>query len=134
MKKVSRILLMVGMIVGLVAAGVLAINGIIFIVLSLPPVVDAVYEGYTGPNVDASKLAWTISFAVTGGVMLCIGVFELVTAILAAKARSIQQKKMYIIALVFGALFNEIVLAGSITGIIAHRHDNDAKVIDAEAK
>ena len=134
MKKVSRILLLVGMIIGLVAAGILLLNGIAFIILSIPPVVEQVFDGYKGSDVETAKIAWTASFLTTGIVLLVIAVFELVTSLLAIKANKVQVKKMYIVSLVFGALFNELVLAGSIVGIIAHRHDNDQKVVDAEVK
>ena len=133
MKRASHIMIKVGSIIGFVAAGILFAFAIAFIILGLPAITEQIITESKDVSLEAARTAWSIAFISNGVVMAVIGIFCLLSSIFAMKADKSHEKKAYIISIVFSALGNEINLAGSILGLIAHRHDND-KVVDVEAK
>lgn len=133
MKRASHIMIKVGSIIGFVCMGILFACAIAFIVLGLPAVTEQIVTESKEISLEAARTAWSIAFISYGVVMAIIGVFCLLSSIFALKADKSHDKKAYIISIVFSALGNEINLAGSILGLIGHRHDND-KVVDVEAK
>lgn len=133
MKRASHIMIKVGSIIGFVGAGILLACGIAFIVLGLPSITEQIITESKDISLEAARTAWSISFISNGVVMIIIAIFCLLSSFFALRADKSHEKKAYIIAIVFSALGNEINLAGSIVGLIGHRHDND-KVVDAKAK
>lgn len=135
MKRCSRILLRVGFILGLVTAGCLFVSAVTFIILGLPPVVKELFKDNTDPDKDKAILIFIWAFISSGVMMAILGVFSILSSVFARRALNSNVRKDYILAIVFGALINEIVLAGSIVGLVAYRHDfPKADVIDVEAK
>lgn len=140
--KVSRILFLVGAIVGVVGAGALFLSGVACIVLSLPfmdPYVEEIIAHMPSVNIsgdaDAMIIAYRaimISYAV---LFIVLAVFMLLSGLFSFKARKEETKKLYIINIVFGALgCNEVSLVASILGLISFikRSDREPKQEQAE--
>ena len=137
MRKVSRILFLVGGIINFVSAAALFISSIVCIVLAMPFMDDLYIEGMnygaSGANVDAGLIAiksFLITFAVFGifyAVVCLVGGFK------ALEARKSEERKASIIAIVFGALTNEVILVAAILSTIAiTRKNNREKQIEAK--
>ena len=113
------------------------IFGIIFILLGTPIFGKFVLENIengtiqtTTSDYDSMMLVWTISF-ISGGVALIIcAIFSLLSGIFALKARTFKTKGRYITSLVFGVLINEVVLVGSIFGLISLKDEPKDEIID----
>ena len=155
MRKASHILLKVGGILSVVAAGCLAIASFIYLVLIIllnsGLLNEAIKNGtfkveYSG-DIRAAILILTITFIYVMVILFVFAVFNLISGILAFKADRNKTKKSYVVSIVFSVLGeNYVTLAGSILGvIIAHKDENkasnakkeEAEVIDvkdAEAK
>lgn len=140
--KVSRILFLVGAIVGVVGAGALFLSGVACIVLSLPfmdPYVEEIVAHMPSVNVsgdaDAIIIAYRaimISYAV---LFIVLAVFMLLSGLFSFKARKEETKKLYIINIVFGVLgCNEVSLVAAILGLISFikRSNRESKQEQAE--
>ena len=136
MKRCSRILLRVGFVVGLVVGGLLFLSAIAFIVFGLPPIVAELFKDNTSPDKDAALFAFSVAFISSGVTMLVLAILSVLSSVYARKAIVEQNdRSAYIATIVFGALINEIALAGAIVGLIAYRNDYPkADVIDVESK
>ena len=134
MRKVSKILLLVGGIINFVSAGALFLSSIVCIVLAMPFMDDIYKEGLSfSSNVDASLIflkSFLISFAVFG---ILFAVLCLVGGFKALEARKSEERKASIIAIVFGTLTNEVILVAAILSTIAiTRKNNREKQIEAK--
>ena len=124
MRKASDIVLLVGLILGFVTAGSLFIAGIVCLVLGSPIGVELLGKSMEAGNVaqeeqDVAVLAWTLSMIFSGILMMVLGVLSILSSVFAIQARKKTSKGAYITSLVFGALINEVVLVGSIFGLIS---------------
>ena len=134
MKKASDIVLLVGAIMGFVTAGALFIASIVMIFLSTPLFTDFVRESIQNgtattdfPSEDAAvmfMIALFISLAVS---FVIIGVLSIIASAQALKARRENRKGLYIACLVLGILANEVILVGSIFGLIAYRPEDEVQ-------
>ena len=127
--KVSRILFLVGAIVGVVGAGALFLSGVACIILSLPfmdPYVEEIVAHIPSVNIsadagtDAMIIAYRaimISYAV---LFIVLAVFMLLSGLFSFKARKEETKKLYIFNIVFGVIgCNEVSLVAAILGLIS---------------
>ena len=125
MKRASRIMLTISGVFGYVIFGLLVLCGIVFAILALPPITNAMTnaaeQNSTTPfNASDAALALTIVFATYSVVFFMISVLELLAAIFAFKAKKQETKGLYITAIVFGALSGlEVMIPGGILGICA---------------
>lgn len=148
MKRASRIMMTVGIVLSYVGMASLILCGIAFLVCSLPPVIaairDAVVEGVKNGTIHSDLtpeqagdlvMGLWLGYFVTGTVLCFIfAVIYLLTGIFTAKAKREEQKKGYIITIVFGALSGlYFLIAAGILGIIAKNKEENNKVVE-EAK
>lgn len=134
MKKASRIVLLVGSIIGFVGAGALLLTGILFIVFSTPVFTDIVKEGIEKGTIHTSSIdpetaatVWQITFLSHGILMLIIAVIMCLSGFFGLRARKLETKNAYIVSIVFGAMMNEVNLVGSILGLIAWKRAENRK-------
>lgn len=139
MKNTSRLLLIFGSVLSFICAGAFFLSMIGFIVISTPAVFDyirqGIEEGTIHSNIPADVtsevlLGLFIAYAVIFGVLT---IFAIISAIFGLRAKSLQEKRGYVTAIVFGALMsNPLLIAGGIVGIIAkNKEDNNKEeVID----
>ena len=138
MKKASRIILLIGAITGFVAAISLLICGIIFLVLGSPTMVQIIKEGIqngtleTTESLDVAIAIWQATFISLGTFFLLFQLVMLAASIVGLIARKRESKPLYVVAIVLGAIGNEIILAGAILGRIAVRHKGEEKVADVQ--
>ncbi len=138
MKKASGIILLIGAIIGFVTAISLLICGIIFLVLGSPTMVQIVKEGIqngtleTTESLDVAIAIWQATFISMGVFMLLLQLVMLASSIVGLIARKRESKTLYVVAIVLGAIGNEIILAGAILGRIAVRHKGNEKVVDVQ--
>ena len=138
MKKASGIILLIGAIIGFVTAILLSISGIIFLVLGSPTMVQIIKEGIqngtlqTTESVDVAIAIWQTTFITMGVIMLLFQLVMLASSIVGLIARKRESKALYVVAIVLGAIGNEIILAGAILGRIAVRHKGNEKVVDVQ--
>lgn len=137
MKKASDIVLLVGSILGFVAAGGLFIAAVVFIILSTPAFTDFIREGIQNGSIttDASDTEIAIgivvaTFITCAVIFIIVGVLSIVSSIIALKARKESRKGLYIACLVLGILSNEVVLVGSIFGLISNKEEPQNDVVD----
>ena len=137
MKKASDIVLLVGSILGFVAAGGLFIAAVVFIILSTPAFTDFIREGIQNGSIttDASDIEIAIGIVVATFItcavfFIIVGVLSIVSSIIALKARKEGRKGLYIACLVLGILSNEVVLVGSIFGLISNKKEPQNDVVD----
>ena len=138
MRKASKIILLIGAIIGFITAITLLICGVLFLVLASPTMVNLIREGLQNGTIQSSESTevaiaiWQATFLGYGIFMLLFQLVVLASSIIALIARKRESKGLYTVAIVFGALGNEIVLAGAILGRIAVRHKVDDKVVDVQ--
>ena len=138
MRKASKIILLIGAIIGFITAITLLICGVLFLVLASPTMVNLIREGLQNGTIQSSESTevaiaiWQATFLGYGIFMLLFQLVVLASSIIALIARKRESKGLYIVAIVFGAIGNEIVLAGAILGRIAVRHKIDPKVVDVQ--
>ncbi len=138
MKKASNIILLIGAIIGFVTAISLSICGIIFLVLGSPTMVQIIKEGIqngtleTTESLDVAIAIWQATFISMGVFMLLFQLVMLASSIVGLIARKRESKPLYVVAIVLGAIGNEIILAGAILGRIAVRHKGNEKVVDVQ--
>ena len=131
MKKASKILLTVAGVIGLIAGIGLMVAGLVYgLVLifggatALPELAAAIQEMLNdmGSDLDATAIAWIVNICIGLVMMLIyggIGLFELITGIIALKGAKAKKKGILIANIVFGVMFqNYIAIAGGILGII----------------
>ena len=138
MKKASRIILLICAITGFVAAISLLISGIIFLVLGSPTMVQIIKEGIqngtleTTESLDVAIAIWQATFISLGTFFLLFQLVMLAASIVGLIARKRESKPLYVVAIVLGAIGNEIIVAGAILGRIAVRHKGNEKVVDVQ--
>ena len=146
MKKTSRIMLTIGVVLSYVAMAALFLCAIAFFVCSLPPVIngikEAVIEGVKNGSVHTSAssaeeageivmVVWLGYFITLTVVCLIWGILCLVAAIQGNKARKLDQKKNYIVAIVLGAISAMyLLIPAGILGVIAKNKEAKNEVID----
>ena len=137
MRKASNIVLLIGAILGFVAAGSLFLCAIMFILLSTPLFTDFVREGIESgtfksdmPDTETVVAMVTAIFIVMAVLMVIIAVLSILSSVFALKARREGRKGLYITSLVFGILASEVILVGSIFGLISCRNELPVEVID----
>ena len=131
MKKASKILLTVAGVIGLIAGIGLMVAGLVYgLVLifggatALPELAAAIQEMLNdmGSDLDATTIAWIVNICIGLVMMLIyggIGLFELITGIIALKGAKAKKKGILIANIIFGVMFqNYIAIAGGILGII----------------
>lgn len=131
MKKASKILLTIAGVIGLIAGIGLMVAGLVYgLVLifggatALPELAAAIQEMLNdmGSDLDATAIAWIVNICIGLVMMLIyggIGLFELITGIIALKGAKAKKKGILIANIVFGVMFqNYIAIAGGILGII----------------
>ena len=131
MKKASKILLTIAGVIGLIAGIGLMVAGLVYgLVLifggatALPELAAAIQEmlNEMGSDLDANAIAWIVNICIGLVMMLIyggIGLFELITGIIALKGAKAKKKGILIANIVFGVMFqNYIAIAGGILGII----------------
>lgn len=131
MKKASKILLTIAGIIGLIAGIGLMVAGLVYGLViifggasALPEVAAAIQEilDESGSDMDASAIAWIVNISIGLIIMLIyggIGLFELITGIIALKGAKAKKKGILIANIVFGVMFqNYIAIAGGVLGII----------------
>ena len=128
MKKASDIVLLVGSILGFVAAGGLFIASIVMVFLSTPLFTNFVRESVENgtattdfPSADEAVVFMTALFISLAVTFILVGVLSIIASAQALKARRENRKGLYIACLVLGILANEVILVGSIFGLIAYR-------------
>ena len=133
MKKASRIVLLVGSIVGFVVAGILLLTGILFIIFGTPAFADIIREGiekgtiHTDVSPETAVTIWQFTFLSNGILMVVIAIIMCLSGFFGLRARKLETKKAYIISIVFGAMMNEVNLVGSILGLIAWKRTENRK-------
>ena len=138
MRKASKIILLIGAILGFITAITLLACGILFLILASPTMVNLIREGLQNGTIQSSESTevaiaiWQATFLGYGIFMLLFQLVVLASSIIALIARKRESKGLYIVAIVFGAIGNEIVLTGAILGRIAVRHKTDDKVVDVQ--
>lgn len=116
MKKVSRIMLLVSAIYGLVMAGMMLLSALICLILLFTLNGIVLEEGG-----QEAFIAYNITMGVAVGILLVVGAFLLVSGLLSFKARNLKTKKSFILCIVFGALAdNPFAIVGSILGLISN--------------
>lgn len=131
MKKASKILLTIAGIIGLIAGIGLMVAGLVYGLViifggasALPEVAAAIQEilDESGSDMDANAIAWIVNISIGLIIMLIyggIGLFELITGIIALKGAKAKKKGILIANIVFGVMFqNYIAIAGGVLGII----------------
>ena len=131
MKKASKILLTIAGIIGLIAGIGLMVAGLVYGLViifggasALPEVAAAIQEilDESGSDMDANAIAWIVKISIGLIIMLIyggIGLFELITGIIALKGAKAKKKGILIANIVFGVMFqNYIAIAGGVLGII----------------
>lgn len=138
MKKASRIILMVGAIFGFISTISLLICGTICLVLASPAMTNLIREGLQNGTITSSESTevaiaiWQATFLGYGIFMLLYQFVILAASIIGLIARKRESKTLYVVAIVFGAIGNDIILAGAILGRIAIRHQGNEKVVDIQ--
>ena len=137
MKKASDIVLLVGAIMGFVTAGALFIASIVMIFLSTPLFTDFVRESIENgtattdfPSADSAVVFMTALFISLAVTFILAGVLSIIASAQALKARKEGRKGLYIACLVLGILSNEVVLVGSIFGLISNKEEPQNDVVD----
>lgn len=132
MKKASNIVLLVGAITGFVAAGALFIASIVMIILSTPLFTNFVRESIENgtastdfPSADAAVMFMTALFISLAVTFIIVGVLGIIASSFALKARRECRKGLYIACMVLGILANEVILVGSIFGLISYRPEEE---------
>ena len=131
MKKASKILLTIAGVIGLIAGIGLMVAGLIYglVVIfggaeAMPELAAAIQAMLDdmGSDLDAEAIAWIIRIGVGLVIMLIyggIGLFELITGIIALKGAKAKKKGILIANIVFGVLFqNYLSIVGAVLGII----------------
>jgi len=131
MKKASKILLTIAGVIGLIAGIGLMVAGLVYgLVLifggatALPELAAAIQEMLNdmGSDLDATAIAWIVNICIGLVMMLIyggIGLFELITGIIALKGAKAKKKGILIANIVFGVMFqNYLAIAGGVLGII----------------
>ena len=133
MKKVSRILFLVGGIIGLCLGSLFLLLGVLFLIFSLPFFLDIVREGLqngsistTAKSVDAAVMIWQMTYTSLSISMFVMSVLGFINAVLSFTARKKDGSKgLYIANIVFGLLSCcELNLVGAILGLIAYNKMN----------
>ena len=138
MKKASKILLTIAGIIGLIAGIGLMVAGLVYgLVLifggatALPELAAAIQEmlNEMGSELDANAIAWIVNIFIGLVMMLIyggIGLFELITGIIALKGAKAKKKGILIANIVFGVMFqNYLCIVGGILGIIGLNKENN---------
>ena len=127
---------LVSMILGIIGAVLLFIYGLALIICGcIPAVIEAIKEGAPEQYRDLAVGAYMGAMISGGVVLLFLGAFSVVSAVLCHKARTNGNRKLYITNIVFGALGgNEIAIAASILAIIAENKENKRKEIEVDAQ
>ena len=132
MKKASKIILTIAGIIGLIAGIGLMLAGLIYGLVvvfggaeAFPEIaaeVQAMFDE-SGVELDADAILWIVRIILGVIVMLIyggIGLFELITGIIALKGAKAKKKGILIANIVFGVIFqNYLSIAGAVLGIIA---------------
>lgn len=138
MKKASKILLTIAGIIGLIAGIGLMVAGLVYGLIlifggatALPELAAAIQEmlNEMGSELDANAIAWIVNISI-GLVMMLIyggvGLFELITGIVALKGAKAKKKGILIANIVFGVMFqNYFCIVGGILGIIGLNKENN---------
>ena len=128
MKKASHILLKVAGILSIVAAVGFVITGIVFFVLTIPPITDAIREEAAAKasaqvTPDEIVAAYVATMVFTGVMFIIWGALSVVNSIVSFKCSKHPTKVGHILNIVFGAIScMEVNLVGGILGLIAYRH------------
>ena len=109
MKIASRIVLLVGGIIGFLNAALFFIYSIVFIVFSTPALAGVIRENIengtinvaNASDVETALTIVTIIFIVFAVWFFLWGVISLVSAILTFKARQYHEKNKYVVGIVF---------------------------------
>lgn len=142
LRKISKILYLVGGIVSFVVAGLLLFSGITTIVLgSVPMFRDYLADGIANGTITSTiqgtptEIATYIQISVlaTGIICLIIVLLSVANGILSLMARKTPTKYLAILNIVFGVLSDiGINIAASVLALIANKKEENNKVIDAE--
>lgn len=143
MRRISRTMLMIGMIFAYVSIGVCLLAAISFIITGSLPVMQDVWhkvaEEAKMENPDAFAIIMTSMLITSGVVLIFVAGLSIPTAIVAKKARATEEPTNgilianIVLGFVCGTYFS---VAGGILGIIANkrieRNRRRAGVIDAK--
>ncbi len=124
MKKASRIMYLVNMIICFIIMGMFIFLGIAQIVVGcIPAIQDAIKEGMQGVEEQYRETVYFITIgSIIGSGIACLfaAAFAGASAFLSLKARNNGNKTLYILNIIFGALGGgEIAIAASILALIA---------------
>ena len=132
MKKVSKVLLLIGQILMIVDIVSVFIASVIMFLCATPialnPIRDAIIASdstISGTAVDAMMYYIQISFIFTGASMLISIVPMIIAATFASKARKEETEVSIVVTMVFAFLTGSyVMLAGGILGLIAYLKQN----------
>lgn len=133
MKKVSNIMYLVSMILGIVLAVTLFICAVATIAISfIPPIQDAIKEGLQNIPEEDREIVFNIiigSNIAAGVLLILVAICSAASAILCGIARNKNVKALHIVNIVIGAIGgNDLAIAAAILGLIA---DNKEKKKEA---
>ena len=131
MKKASNIILLISAIMGFVLMGVFLISAITFAIFTSPSFSSYIIEGINNGTIhttasspeEAANIV-RIVFTILSGVYIYLAIFSLISAIISINARNKETNNVYIACIVLGLISgNEIVLVGSILGLISNNKE-----------
>ncbi|MCR5332866.1 MAG: hypothetical protein K6E11_02470 [Bacilli bacterium] len=141
MRKVAKILYLVGGIVSIVTAAGLFTCALVCIIFSTPILEEIAFDVYANmPGtatipMDDAILALRIYFITIAVCLLIIMAFAIVIAVLSFKARKVENKGLFIKCIVFSILGSSTIsLVASILSLIAHTREENKKAAIEESK
>lgn len=137
MKKVSNIMYLVSMILGIVLAVTLFICAVATIAISfIPPIQDAIKEGLQNVPEQDREIIFNIiigSNIAAGVLLILVSACSVASAILCGVARSKDSKPLHIVNIVIGALGgNDLAIAAAILGLISLSKEKKKEVQEIE--
>ena len=141
MRRISRTMLMVGMVFAYIAIGMCLLAAIACIIVGVLPAMKEVWitvaeEGHFN-NPEAFATMMMVYFIIFGVVFIFVGCMSIPTAIISSKARENHSTGLLIASIILGATCGTYFsVAGGILGLIANarerRNARRNNVIDAQ--
>ena len=137
MKKASNILIRIGMILSAVAAGLLLVSAIAFIICGTSQsirqmLIDGYYDGSFNTDIDdADQFAMIIQLMLVfyGVFFIIFGGLCLASSIVSSMTLRNPSKGRLIACIIFGAMSTELSLIGGILGLVAlNRERNEPQI------
>lgn len=135
LRKISKILYLVGGILAFVGAAISVVAGIVCLILgALPQIHDALVQGFEQGTINstinatpAENASFTqIMLLVSGILMLIFSLFNVVAGVFSLISRNKKSLALSIVCIILGFIAEGyIIIGGAVVGIIANSREND---------